>query len=179
VQLKKAFPGVKFSVRSSVYSGGASIDVSYTDGPTTDAVDAVCNQFKGANFDGMIDMKSYQTHYLDPDGTAHLAHDPGTQGSMGIYPERFGDPGPNSRIVSFGADFIFTHREHSPEFKAKVKSTFESVLGYALPDEDEPGYYEAEVPLAVGRDGELHHMVDSETERLYEVSRRYMHYLEA
>ena len=27
--LKKNFPGVKFSVRSSVYSGGASIDVSW------------------------------------------------------------------------------------------------------------------------------------------------------
>ena len=26
--LKEAFPGVKFSVRSSTYSGGASIDVS-------------------------------------------------------------------------------------------------------------------------------------------------------
>ena len=36
--LKKAFPGVKFSVKSSVYSMGASIRVGWTDGPVTKAV---------------------------------------------------------------------------------------------------------------------------------------------
>ena len=38
---KKNFPGVKFSVRSSVYSGGASIGVSRVLGPTTKEVDAI------------------------------------------------------------------------------------------------------------------------------------------
>ena len=32
--LKAAFPGVKFSVRLDKYSGGHSIDASWTDGPT-------------------------------------------------------------------------------------------------------------------------------------------------
>ena len=31
--IKTQWPRVKFSVRSSVYSGGASIDVRWTDGP--------------------------------------------------------------------------------------------------------------------------------------------------
>ena len=39
--LKKAFPGMKFSVRSSNYANGSSIDVSWTDGPTMKAVDEV------------------------------------------------------------------------------------------------------------------------------------------
>ena len=32
--LKEAFPEVAFSVRSRTYAGGASIDVTWRDGPT-------------------------------------------------------------------------------------------------------------------------------------------------
>jgi hypothetical protein len=39
--LKEAFPGVKFAVRSSTYSGGASIDVSWTDGPNAVQVESI------------------------------------------------------------------------------------------------------------------------------------------
>lgn len=63
--LKKNFPGVKFSVRSSTYSGGASIDIGWTDGPTQKMVDTVATQFQGASFDGMIDLKSYHDSVLD------------------------------------------------------------------------------------------------------------------
>ena len=56
--LKKNFPRVKFSVRSSVYSGGASIDVSWVLGPTTREVDTVAGQFESADFDGSIDMET-------------------------------------------------------------------------------------------------------------------------
>ena len=45
--LKQQLPGVKFSVRSSSYSGGASIDVTWTDGPQTAAVDAVVRPYTG------------------------------------------------------------------------------------------------------------------------------------
>lgn len=48
--LKNAFPGVKFSVRSRTYSGGASIDVSWTDGPTAKTVDRLADTFSGADF---------------------------------------------------------------------------------------------------------------------------------
>jgi len=39
--LKESFSSVKFSVKSSKYSGGASIDIHYTDGPAPELVDDV------------------------------------------------------------------------------------------------------------------------------------------
>jgi hypothetical protein len=47
-ELKAAFPGRKFSVRSKTYSG-----------PTGKDVDAIVGKFAGASFDGMKDLKSY------------------------------------------------------------------------------------------------------------------------
>lgn len=76
--LKEAFPGTKFSVQSKTYSGGASITVKWTDGPTSAQVGKIAAPFEGAYFDGMIDYK-------------------GTR-----YATLNGEP------VRFGADFIFT-----------------------------------------------------------------------
>lgn len=83
--LKAAWPGVKFSVRSSSYAGGASIDVAWTDGPTQSEVEAVAGLYAGATFDGMIDLKSHHSTLLASTG---------------------GDV----RVVQFGADFVFCHR---------------------------------------------------------------------
>lgn len=58
-ELKKHFPAVKFSVHSSRYAGGSSIDVGWIDGPTVKAVEAVAGDYHGATFDGMIDLKEY------------------------------------------------------------------------------------------------------------------------
>jgi hypothetical protein len=88
--LKAAFPKVTFSVRSSKYAGGASIDVGWTDGPTEAQVKAVTELYRGATFDGMQDLKEYHSTLLGaPDGSV--------------------------REVHFGADFIFTNRTASPE----------------------------------------------------------------
>lgn len=81
--LKESFPKIKFSVRSSVYSGGASINVSWTDGPTKSQVEDVINRFEGSYFSGMEDYKGNRYHMLD------------------------------GARVSFGADFIFTERNYS------------------------------------------------------------------
>lgn len=56
--LASAWPGVKFSVRSKSYSGGASISIDWTDGPSTSAVDKVAKLYEGADFDGMQDLKT-------------------------------------------------------------------------------------------------------------------------
>ena len=88
--LREALPGVKFGVRSSSYSGGASINVTWTDGPNTQQVEAVTNTFKGGYFDGMIDYKGSVYHKLDGED------------------------------VRFGADFIFTHRDYSDEAVARA-----------------------------------------------------------
>ena len=80
VALGDGFPGVKFSVRSSTYSGGASISVGWTDGPRSAAVQRLTEKFEGATFDGMNDLKSHHESTLN------------------------GEP------VQFGADFIFCSR---------------------------------------------------------------------
>lgn len=71
--LKKAFPGVKFSVRSSSYAGGAAVDVSWTDGPRKTDVQPVLYAYSGADFDGMIDLKTSNSHWLFSDGTTRPA----------------------------------------------------------------------------------------------------------
>jgi len=81
--LKESFPGVKFSVKSSKYSGGASVDIHYTDGPQEKIIMEAVDCFSGAYFDGMID---YQ-------GTVYATLD--------------GQP------VRFGANFVFANQTHS------------------------------------------------------------------
>ena len=115
------FPGTRFSVRSKTYSGGASIDVSWMDGPTSKLVDGIAGQFVGGRFDGMTDMKIGVKHWLLPDGTATVASNPGTEGSMGVLPaERGWMPHPGARLVHFCADFILCTRRTSPALVGRV-----------------------------------------------------------
>ncbi|ELT8232704.1 hypothetical protein QPF19_004513 [Salmonella enterica] len=58
ILLKKHFPGVKFSVRKRDYT---CINVSWTDGPTKDAVEKIVGGFQEGHFDGMTDMYEYTT----------------------------------------------------------------------------------------------------------------------
>ena len=59
IELAKAFPGVKFSVKGKSFSGGDSIDVAWTDGPTSKQVDAIINKYSAGSFDGMTDSYNY------------------------------------------------------------------------------------------------------------------------
>jgi hypothetical protein len=90
--LKEAFPGRRFSVRSSSYSGGASIRVTWVDGPSQKAVEAVAKRFEGSTFDPMIDLKS--NRYADLNGEE----------------------------VSFGSDYVFCDREASEEAMAAAEA---------------------------------------------------------
>lgn len=103
--LKAQYPGVKFSVRSSTYSGGASIDASYTDGPAERGVWTFLQQFAGADFDGMTDMKNYRDDVLfaNPDGTYS--------------------------VISSGADFVFAHRAISEPWRDEIAREIERVTG--------------------------------------------------
>jgi len=83
--LKEAFPGVRFSVRSNSYSGGASVSIGWTDGPNEAQVNAVAKCFQGSYTDGSIDYKGAVFHML------------------------------NGKEVHFGADFILTRRDDSDE----------------------------------------------------------------
>jgi hypothetical protein len=115
-QLKMNFPGIKFSVRSDKYAGGASIDISWTDGPLAKQVDAIVNGYRGGGFDGMIDLKYSSESWLMPDGSATFAKTGGTEGSMGSVPaDEAAPPSDKAERVRFCADHIFTKREYSPE----------------------------------------------------------------
>lgn len=98
--LKEAFPGVKFSVKSKTYSGGASISIRWTDGPNEAQVDTIAKRFKGAYFDSTIDYKGAVFHMLD------------------------GKP------VHFGADYIHTNRDDSkPAIERAIDRVFKRLHG--------------------------------------------------
>ena len=110
--LRREFPAVKFSVRSSTYSGGASIHVEWTDGPTTKAVDRIAGQYAGSDFDGMIDLKTGRQDWLSPEGRV-LPHRSNIGHSYGET-RHFEAPGrADAQLVHFGADYVFTRRNHT------------------------------------------------------------------
>lgn len=87
--LKPAFPGIKFSVRSSTFSMGSSVDVSWTDGPTQNEVDSIIGQFQSYKFDGQTDT----------------GHD-------------YGYTDPTDGLKYRGAKYVSGQRDLSPEFRA-------------------------------------------------------------
>lgn len=54
--LKAAFPTTKFSVRSSYFANGNSVDITWNLGPVTKRVEELVNEFQYGHFDGMIDL---------------------------------------------------------------------------------------------------------------------------
>lgn len=124
------FPGVKFSVRSD-----RSIRVSWTDGPTIKEVDAVADRYSGEGFDGSIDLRHSIQRWLSSDGSMSLAHDSGTQGSMGYAPELIGSAhAPDAVLVSLGADFVFCERSLSDSVKADLCKRVCERFGVQMPD---------------------------------------------
>ncbi len=63
--LKVAFPGVKFSVRISLYSMGSSTYVNWTDGPTEPEVNLITDRFTSKTFDGSDDSTHYHSQVVD------------------------------------------------------------------------------------------------------------------
>ena len=96
--LKAKWPNVKFGITSS-RGGGSSVSVRWQDGPTSRQVQAVAGQFETKGFDGMIDMAHSNSLWIYPDGSAHCAHDSGTEGSMGSAPEVIVSPKDGTAIL--------------------------------------------------------------------------------
>jgi len=61
-ELSRAFPGVKFTVKSKSYTGGDSINIGWLNGPTGREVAGITNKYQEGSFDGMTDCYNY-----DPD----------------------------------------------------------------------------------------------------------------
>lgn len=123
--LKSKFPGVKFSVKSSRYAGGASIRIEWFNGPTDKQVRGFTDAFAGAGFDGMIDMQYYKTAYLLPDGTVTFGRSPGTVSSRGSDPG-YNEPLPEGAVeVSFGSDYVHTTRNYTDEFVRPIVEEYQ------------------------------------------------------
>lgn len=54
-ELRVTFPGTKFSVRMSTGTGHGWLWVSWTDGPSTRAVETITARYVSSRFDGMTD----------------------------------------------------------------------------------------------------------------------------
>lgn len=53
IELKRAFPGVKFSIRTG--DGRSTVEVSWTDGPPAHLVRGIADKYVNSRFDGMTD----------------------------------------------------------------------------------------------------------------------------
>lgn len=73
IELARAFPGVKFSVKSRRFSGGDAIDVRWIDGPDGKAVDAIIDKYESGTFDAMTDCAgSVRDAWTDAFGDARF-----------------------------------------------------------------------------------------------------------
>ena len=130
--LKREFgKSVKFYVRTSKYSGGASINVRWMDGPTEAEVNAVVSAYKGGGFDGMIDLAYSKYSWLMPDGTAEMARSSGS-GYSGEYD--YPKPHPDAELVNFGSDYIFGNRSYSYEFVSAIVDAVAERTGWDKPE---------------------------------------------
>ena len=121
-RLKAVFPASKFRVRISRYSMGSSIYVEWTDGPTRDRVKREIGGFDNNHFDGMIDMAYTSESWLTKDGRAIWAGTHGTQGSMGVVPEKKIDPTPPEE----GAELV--HFSGSLSIERRISAKFAKLL---------------------------------------------------
>jgi hypothetical protein len=55
-ELKKAFPKIKFSVKSESFSMGNSVHINWFDGLTTKEVESITNKYQYGHFNGMEDI---------------------------------------------------------------------------------------------------------------------------
>ena len=64
-ELKKVFPNVKFSVKSSNFAGGDSVNINWENGPIVKDVEKITNKYQSGHFDGMTDMYEYSNSRED------------------------------------------------------------------------------------------------------------------
>jgi len=100
--LKANFPNQKFSVRSDKYAGGASIDINWTDGIDIPSVDEIVSQYKGAHFDGMIDLQTYVSHEKD------------------------------GKLYRYGSDYVSCHRDISEEMATRIANEVAELAGLEM-----------------------------------------------
>ncbi|GAB3725450.1 hypothetical protein GCM10027594_06920 [Hymenobacter agri] len=90
--LKKAFPGVKFSVTSDSFANGTSVDIAYIDGPSRKQVEQVYAPFISGHYNSQEDMYEYHRQPTTIDESGKLYR------------------------MSYGAKYISERRSYSPAY---------------------------------------------------------------
>lgn len=108
-ELKREFPGVKFSTRRSRGTGYGYVTISWTDGPTSREVSAITSGYEGSSFDGMTDMESPVEH---------------------IAANGKGEP----VRISYGTRGISTSRTISPALARECSAKVASFYGITMPE---------------------------------------------
>lgn len=80
VALKTNFPGIKFSVKSSLHT----INISWTDGPITKQVHNITKYFGGMSFDGMQDMDTYHDQEFNGEQVKFYCYSPYTTRKLSL-----------------------------------------------------------------------------------------------
>jgi Large polyvalent protein associated domain 29 len=97
-ELKEAFPGQKFSVRTD---HGTTLNIEWTDGPSDKTVSDLLDKYAGEGFDGMTDMRySRENGGTDADGNP----------------------------IRYLTDFVFTRRNISPELQAALRQELATAI---------------------------------------------------
>lgn len=130
--LTRTFPGTKFSVRMSRGTAYGSIDISYTDGPSYDEVDAIATGFEGKDFDGSIDLAYHKETCWCPVHGATFAGTSGTEGSRGCRPAtgvpELGEHNTvcceQGKLTDFGLGYIHVRRDYSNDAKLAAVECF-------------------------------------------------------
>lgn len=122
IELKRAFKGVKFSVRSD-YS---SVNISWTDGPTDEQVEAIANKYEEGRFNGMEDIYEYNASpFNDVFG-----------GVQYVFTRRDNSDAAAQRAI----DAIFDNYKY--DLKGLVKPSVEDFNNGSLYNVEIPGFYQ-------------------------------------
>ena len=105
-RLKKLWPRVKFSVRTSTYSMGSDVTVRWADGPTRALVEDAIGGYRGKGFDGAIDGSYHWTSWLH-EGRATVAQDNPA-------------PHPAAELVRFRGDGVTCTRDVSRQLAERA-----------------------------------------------------------
>lgn len=130
--LKAAFPGFKFYVRSGGGANVSSIDVAWADGPTSKQVDAVIGVYSSKSFDGMTDSSTYHYHWLLPDGSVQYAEWSGEfeVDGNGFKSRKYNPPVAGAELVSLLSNYVHGQRTESPDLVRRVKDFVAEETGW-------------------------------------------------
>lgn len=141
-QLKESFglPARFFSVRIDRYAGGSSVEISWTDGPTSDAVRAAIGPYVGGRFNGMTDIRYSADQWFCAKHGVVTAQTTGSdvRGDNGIQ----GAPCCGAvELVHFANTSLGVSRRLSPEFSADLTQVVATLYGEPIAEYDPDLYY--------------------------------------